>query len=243
MHGSTDVVSGKSGRMIRNVAVAIFLAALAAGSDLSAAQFRVRPKDSILALITHKAGFASGLAHNHLIAATEYDATLEFDKASIEATRFELHLRCKDLVADDPELRSAWQPRLRELGILDKPFSKVGEKARNKIRNSMLGEKQLDADAFPDISVSTLSVRDTSSDMAEPEFPFLETIALEVHGQRVEREFAARYSLENGELLVEAFGIVRFSDFGIKPFSTFLGAVKNEDEFHMYIRLVAAVSK
>ncbi len=49
----------------------------------------------------------------------------------------------------------------------------------------------------------------------------------------------ARYELADGILTIEAIGAFNFTDFGIKPYSAFLGAVKNEDEFHVYVNLSA----
>lgn len=208
---------------------------------LFAAELRVRPEESILAVITHKGGFASGLAHNHLITAAGYDAKLEFDEASVSATRFELRIRPEDLVVDDPELQNTWFPQIRALGILDEPFGDVSDGDRKKIRSSMLGKKQLDAASFAEISASLLSVREVAAPTEEESFAYRVTVVLEIRGRRVEREMLARFALEDGALSVEAFGDFQFTDFGIKPFSAFLGAVKNQDEFHVYARLVATV--
>ncbi len=70
------------------LAASIILAApVAAAEDVA-----IHTEDSIFAVITHKGGFASGVAHNHLIAATGHQAELDFDPAAPLATRFELTL-------------------------------------------------------------------------------------------------------------------------------------------------------
>jgi len=219
---------------------AIVLSLLAVPPWVSAAELRVRPEESVLAVVTHKAGFASGLAHNHLVVASGYAVEFALDPGSPAATRFELRARAEDLVVDDPKMQEEWFPRIRELGILDEPFGDVSENDRAKIRDSMLGRKQLDAEAFPELSASLISVRELTPAPVENAFPHRVTVALEVHGRRVEREMAARYAREGGNVSVEAFGLFRFSDLGIKPFSAFLGAVKNQDEFHVYVHVVAA---
>jgi len=224
--------------MAHRIPQAIFLVLLLSPHVL-AAEFRVRPEESILAVITHKAGLASGMAHNHLIAAAGYDAKLEFDEASISSARFELRLRPEDLVVDDPELQNAWLPRIRELGILEEPFGDVSDGDRKKIRKSMLSKKQLDAESFPQITASSLSVRKIAAPTEATSFAYRVTVVLEIHGKRVEREMSARFTLEDGVLSVEAFGVFQFTDFGIKPFSAFLGMVKNHNEFHVYTHLVA----
>jgi len=218
---------------------AIVVYALGSLCGLHAAELSVRTEDSILAVITHKAGFAAGLAHDHLVAAGTYDAKLAFESDSLSTTRFELRLRCEDLVVDDPALRRTWFPRLQEIGILEEPFGEVADADRVKIREAMLGRKQLDGEAHPVISATLLSVREAGDDSADDTFPLRVNLALEVHGQRVERELQARYTVEGDRLLVESFGAFLFSDFGIKPYSAFLGAVRNEDRFHVYVRLEA----
>jgi len=212
---------------------------LAALPGVSAAELRIRPEESVLAIVTHKAGFASGLAHNHLVVATGYDAEFALDPESLATTRFELRARVKDLIVDDPKMQAEWYPRINGLGILDEPFGDVSDGDRRKIRDSMLGKKQLDAESFPELSATLISVRELTPPPAGEGLPWRVTVALEVHGKRVERELEARYGVEGGRVSVEAFGVFRFSDLGIKPFSAFLGAVKNQDDFHVYARVVA----
>lgn len=50
---------------------------------------------------------------------------------------------------------------------------------------------------------------------------------------------AARHEWVDGVLTVEATGAFLFTDFGIEPYSAFLGLVKVADPFHLYLRLVA----
>ena len=195
----------------------------------------VVPDESIVAIVTHKAGFASGLAHDHLIAASDYEARLKFDPASPTSTRFEFRAKAEALLADDPDLQKKWYPRLETLEILSEPFAKVSDKNRAKIHGSMLGKKQLDAERFPEISGSISKVVDAE----DPDFPYLVTITLDVHGQRVQREIRGRYEQTENGVDLEAVGEFRFTDFGIKPFSAFLGAVKNRDNLHLYVRLRA----
>jgi hypothetical protein len=206
---------------------------------VSAAELRIRPQESILAVVTHKAGLASGLAHNHLVAATGYDVDFAFDPESLATTRFELSASVEELVVDDPAMEAAWFPHIRELGILEEPFGEPSDGDRRKIRDSMLGPKQLDAEAFPTLSATLVSVRELTPLPDGEAFPWRATVALQAHGTRVEHELAARYGVEGGRVTVEAFGVFLFSELGIKPFSAFLGAVKNRDDFHVYVHLVA----
>ncbi|MEE8137402.1 MAG: YceI family protein [Thermoanaerobaculia bacterium] len=215
------------------------LATLAMAVPAAATAWQVEQEASLLAVVTHKGGFAAGLAHDHLVAASSYEARLEFDPASPAEALFELQAAADGLVAHPPGLHEQWYPRLEELGILSEPFRKVSEKDRRKIRRAMLGKKQLDAARFPTISAWVVRVEEEASTSGEVSFSHRVTLGLEVHGERVERPVAARYSLEGDALTVEAVGSFAFTEFGIKPYSAALGAVKNQDRFHLYLHLIA----
>jgi len=216
-----------------------FLLSFLMAGTLCAEELTVVDGDSIFAVVTHKAGLFSGRAHNHLVAAGAYAARLEASPSEAGAV-FEIELAAADLVVDAPELQQAWYPRLAALGILDEPFAEVPDKDREKIRESMLGKKQLDAERFPKIRARVTAVAEEPSTLGEVAMPYRVTLAFEVHGVSVERPVAARAEWDDaGALHVEAAGVFHFTDFGIEPFSAFLGAVKNTDEFHVYVSLRA----
>jgi polyisoprenoid-binding protein YceI len=101
--------------------LAVFSAVLQQADTLprTAAAFEVDPEESVFAVITHKAGFASRFAHNHFIAAGRFEARLEFTPEALEDTTFELEVNATDLVVDDPELREALASRLGALSFTD----------------------------------------------------------------------------------------------------------------------------
>jgi len=192
--------------------------------------------DSIFAVITHKAGFAAGLAHDHLVSADPQAVSLQFDAAAPTRTTMEFVVAAEELTVDDPELRGRWSPRLMELEILEESLGELPEKDRGKIRKAMLGTKQLAAEKFPKIEARIIGV----GAAAEPEGDFFEyqvNLALTVHGKTVTRSVSAGFSVSDGRVTIEAFGSFRFTDFEIKPYSALLGAVKNQDDFHVYARL------
>ncbi|HEX9736005.1 MAG TPA: YceI family protein [Thermoanaerobaculia bacterium] len=218
----------------------VFALTLSTTGTASAAELSVVERDSIFAIVTHKAGAFSGKAHNHLVAAGSYAARFAASADDPGDTVFELELAAADLVVDAPELQQAWYPRLEALGILDEPFGEVSDKDRGKIRESMLGKGQLDAERFPRIRARVTGVAEEASKLGETEMPFKVSLAFEVHGKAVERPVAARASWdEDGSLRLEAAGVFNFTDFGIEPYSAFLGAVKNQDVFHVYVSLRA----
>ena len=213
---------------------------------LAAEEIEIVTGDSIFAVVTHKGGFASGVAHNHLVTASGYQAKLSFDASMPLATRFELKLASEQLVVDSWDLEQAWYPRLEELGILDEAFSEVSSKDREKIRKAMLSKGQLDAAGSPEITARITAVREEATTLGgevAPEarerntFSYTADLELVIGGKKVERPVAARYHLADGVFNIEAVGTFQFTDFGIKPYSALFGAVKNEDMFHIFVNL------
>ena len=46
-------------------------------------------------------------------------------------------------------------------------------------------------------------------------------------------------AIDGDELSIEAVGEFTFEEFGIEPYSAFLGSVKNKNEFFIYLNLKA----
>ena len=217
--------------------VGISVLLLVMGSLSAGEAVRIEPDGSVFAVITRKGGFAAGLAHNHLVAASNHTVDLRFDEASPLETSMEFSVASEDLVVNDPDLRRLWYPRLEELGILDEPFGELSEKNRAKIRKAMLGKKQLAAETHPTIRARIVGVRDSATAAEGSDFPYEIDLAFTVRDVTVTETLPARYENLDGTTKIEAFGTFRFTDFGIKPYSAMLGAVKNLDEFYVFTSL------
>ena len=64
-------------------------------------------------------------------------------------------------------------------------------------------------------------------------------LRLTIRDRTLERKLAAVWSEKEDVLTAETFAELRFSDFGIQPYSTMLGAIRNDDRFHLYVNVVA----
>ncbi|GMV94265.1 MAG: hypothetical protein AMXMBFR82_40430 [Candidatus Hydrogenedentota bacterium] len=201
--------------------------------------YAVDPAESVFAVITHKAGVASRLAHNHLIAPRTYSCEIGNAQDSIKSLNFTMSFPVKELAADLPESQKKWYPAVKALAILDTPFSEIDESDRTTIEEHMLAEGQLDAEQFPEIKVELVSIESAQSIHGEKTFNHAATIRFTVHGKTVERAMPANIELTEDTLRVEAIGQFRFTEFGIEPYSAFLGAVKNKDEFDVYVHIQA----
>jgi hypothetical protein len=196
-------------------------------------------QSSTFAVLTHKGGFAAGKAHDHLVAAGSPTITLEWDASDPLATRFELRAQVASLRVDEDPLRAELFPRLRDLGLLQQPFGPLTEAQRAEIREAMLSKKQLDAAAFSELSARLVEVSESASKLGTVDFTHRGTVELTVHGTTIRRPFQARFDPAAGSraAILEAVGEATFTELGIKPYSAFLGAVKNLDRFHFYLRL------
>lgn len=217
------------------ILLAVVGAAVSAGS-VQGGEYVVDPATSVFAVLTHRAGIASSLAHDHLVVANGARAVLEFDALSPETTRFDFTAAVEALDIDAPAHRAAWKNRFRELGIHSGDLPPVADSDRRKVRAAMLGESQLDGAKFPEIRAEVLALeRGSGTGTATWTVP----VRLTIHGKTIERRLAATWSLAEGVLSAEIVGELHFKEFGIEPYSTLLGAIRNDDRFHLYVSVVA----
>lgn len=239
-------VEGGSARLQCALAIALVLVPAALGGAGAASSalaedargWVVDTDQSVFALLTQKGGFLAGRAHDHLIVATRFEATLAWSGGE-SATAFSAEIRARDLDADPDGPRRRLAPRLVELGLHAGLLPPLSQKQRAQIRETMLGPKQLDAERFPTISVSLVDVRTEVARSGDVELSHRGTISFTAHGRSVALDFRARLEPSEESLTVEAFAPLRFTQIGIEPYSAFLGAVKNLDDTTLYLRLVA----
>jgi len=220
----------------RRQAAAVLLAALGAAAAARASEYAIDPARSVFAVLTHKAGIGAGLAHDHLIVATQPVVALEFDPQAPEATKFTFTVAVEALDIDAPAPRAAWKDRFKALGIHSGDLPPVGDSDRRKVRTAMLGESQLDGAKFPEIRAEVLALARSEGKEAAG---WVVPVRLTIHGKTIERRLPATFRVADGVLSAEIVGELRFEEFGIEPYSTMLGAIRNDDRFHLYVSVVA----
>lgn len=224
------------------VSVSLVLACCAIAEPVS---YTIDTKQSVFAVVTHKAGIAARMAHNHLIAPKTYTCEITSPTGNVDDLAFSLHFPVTELVPDNAELQKQWYPAIKAAGILDAPFSELSESDRASIGEHMLDKGQLDADQYPEIKAELVTIQPVSSvpsvepTAGEKTFAQAATIRFTVHGKTIERAVPANVDIENGTLNVEAEGRFRFTEFGFEPYSAFFGTVRNQDEFDVYVRIQA----
>jgi polyisoprenoid-binding protein YceI len=185
--------------------------------------FTLDAKKSSFVVQVFKAGAASALAHDHVVNATSLTGTVVLDAASLATAAVDVTVQTMGLVNDEPALRKRY-------GL----EGEVAEKDRAAILDNMRNEDQLDTKKFPTIRfVSTSVVPGTGT-------------ALTLKGRLTIKGVTKDISLPCDVVIknktVDGKGSVRLktSDFGIEPYSAFLGAVRNQDEIILHVRFVAS---
>lgn len=215
-------------------------AAVGFAGTAAAAPWTVDTERSTFAVLTHKDGIAARLAHDHLVIAHAPRTTLDFDPERPRAAKLAVVVPVMALEIDAPAARERHAERLRVLGALTGELGPIDEKDRAKIREAMLSPKQLFAERYGEVKAELVALepRGAGAD-ARVALGWNARVKLEVRGQTVEKTFPARFEVEGGELRVEVLGELRFTEFGIEPYTAALGAVKNDDLFHLWVDLVA----
>jgi polyisoprenoid-binding protein YceI len=186
--------------------------------------FVIDAKQSVLAVQVFKDGAAAALAHNHVVSATTMSGRIVLDPANPSAARVDVTLPTAGLKNDDPKLR-------KRFGVT----GDVPEGDRKMILEHMQDAGQLDIAHFPTMQFSSTSTTGTGSKLVL-------NGKLTIHG--VTRDVSIPVDVTTTDTTVRGTGSIKLktSDFGIEPYSAFLGAVKNKDGIVLQIDLVANAS-
>lgn len=194
---------------------------------------------SFFIVTTHKGGIASAFAHDHVIEASQYNIKAHVQSGDFSKSRFSFETNTQDLEVDLPSSQNKVTDLLQKLQLRDGVFTPLKEKDRADIKKNMLDKDQLDAKTFTKISANLNSIRPLSSKKGSLEFTHQADVSLEIHGVQIKRNALVKMTEQGSEVQFIALVESSFSDFGIKPFSGLLGAVKNRDPFEILVSLVA----
>ncbi|MDJ0929030.1 MAG: YceI family protein [Gammaproteobacteria bacterium] len=184
--------------------------------------YRVSPVDSELRVLVYRAGTLASLGHNHVISSQSLSGKVWLGKDPRQAA-LRITLPVADLQIDLPALRD-------EEG--DDFPGELDQDAIDGTRENMLGERVLNAELFPEISLTSRGVSGELPDL---------TIATDValRGQINRIDIPARVTLDGDLLQASGEFAVLHADLGLEPFSVFLGALAVADELTIKYRLTA----
>lgn len=169
-----------------------------------------------------KEGAASAFAHDHVISATDVRGTVVVDITDVKTARVDVEVMTAGLINDDPKLR--------------KRFKIEGEMSpddRQKVLENMRSADQLDVAQFPVmtfVSTAAAPVDATTVNLSG---------RLTMHGVTRDVNLPVKVKLDGDTIDGRGSLSLKTSDFGIKPFSAFFGAVKNKDTIILTVHLVA----
>lgn len=205
------------------VAMLLASALCAASASGGASVYRVDPSQSLLVARTYKAGFTKGLAHDHAIRANPVSGTIAYVPGHPEEDKVQLTVPTDGLVVDDEKARQA-----AHLG------PGPNEKQRRDIDKSMRDPGQLDTRKFPTISFQSSGVQERSPD------ELVVTGAFTLHGVTRTVSLPVHLREEDGRLTADGTLDFRQTEYGIHPYSSFMGAVKNQDRITLVVHVVAS---
>jgi hypothetical protein len=237
----------RDGRKKFNVQVFALIASYAlTGASLARAEDdQTLPIDSVhtsLAIVTGKEGIASGLAHRHIIVARGVVGQVkimggkDLAASQVKAAVADLEFSVDQMVVDSEVESSSIVPVLVAAGAWDQSHDKVEPSNSAKVRENMLAQEQLDGKKFPKISGhGTLSqCQVVSADAAQCSL----SLTLTIKGVAIKRDIQAQLTGTGGQLEARFSLPMKFSDFGMKPYSAMLGAIRVSDAM-----LIAGVVK
>jgi polyisoprenoid-binding protein YceI len=188
----------------------------------ASATFRIDAERTRLAVRTHRDGIGSGLAHDHVVEATDVTGQVEYDPGRPEASSITVEARSASLSVDDPAAR-------RRLGV----EGDLSESQRADVAKAMRGPDQLDVARHPTIRFTSTRA------VPEGDGRLRVTGALTLRGVTREVSFPATVAVEGGALRGRATLTFLQSSFGYRPYSALLGAIRNKDEVSLHVDLLA----
>lgn len=175
-----------------------------------------------------------------MVVANKYEVDVVWDAADATSLSFTFSLDVTDLVVDEPVHQKRWQQRFWDLGLLakDEEFSEVDKGDRKKITEAMLSTKQLDIAKHKKITAEAVKVEAVN----EQGLPTSLAVDIEIHGVKRQVVVPVHVALTSDTLKAESWIPLKFTDFGIKPYSAAFGAVKNKDQFHLFVYIEAVMA-
>jgi polyisoprenoid-binding protein YceI len=184
--------------------------------------FRIDSERTHLVVRVYRTGMGSGLAHDHVVEATEVTGRVEYDVAQPEASSIVVEARTASFRVDEPAAR-------RRLGV----EGDLSDSQRADVNKAMRAPDQLDVAQHPTIRFASTRVA------PEGDGKLHVTGQLTLRGVTREVSFPATVALESGTLRGRATLTFLQSSFGYRPYRALLGAIQNKDEVTLHVDLVA----
>ncbi len=184
--------------------------------------YKVNGADSLVEIRVYREGRLAHLGHNHIISSRDLRGIIILAR-DVGNSTLDLQLPVATLVVDDPTLRQA----------SGKDFAtELSEADIEGTRTNMLGAKVLDAERFPQVQVR--------AKVAGGKLPVLELDAsVRLLGISRPLKIPVKVELDGDQLTANGIFDIHQTEFGLKPFSTLVGALTVKDKLTIRFRIVA----
>ena len=182
--------------------------------------FAIDTKKSSIVIQVFKDGAAAALAHDHVVDVRDFSGSIVADAADPASATVEVTAKTASFFNDESKLR-------KKFGL----DGEMSEKDRKSIEDNMKSTEQLDVAGFPTVKFVSSSV---SKDGARLKLNGKVTL----HGVTKDVSMPLEAKVEGDTVTGTATFRLKTSDYGIKPYSALLGAVKNKDEIVLHLHLV-----
>lgn len=190
----------------------------------SGTRYVLQPQDSQLFIQVFKDRSAVGapLSHDHAIAAHGWSGEVRWDPSDLSACHVAFSLPVAELDPDPPALREA-------VGLP----GELPEGLREEVKENMLSEKQLWADAHPQISFV--------SSGCEAAGDFVNVNGhLDIRGVRQPVQARMKVSADAESFTGSGRFEIKATQFGFEPYSAAMGAFRNLDDMRIVIKVAGA---
>lgn len=183
--------------------------------------FAIDKAKSSIVIQVFKDGAAAALAHDHVVDVKDFAGAIVADAADPAAASVEVTAQTASFFNDDAKLR-------KKFGL----DSEISEKDRKAVEENMKSKEQLDIAGFPTVKFVSTSVKKGADGKL--------TLAgkLTLHGVTKDVTMPLDAKVTGDDVDGSASFRIKTSDYGIKPYSALLGAVKNKDEIVLHLHLV-----
>lgn len=190
-------------------------------------RFLVETAASEIVVLLFKKGLFSGFAHDHVLVSNALSGEILLPNeqgGGAYTGEASLSLPVESFMVDKPEHRER-----------EKLAIGPSEEDRIEIRVLMLGPQQLDAAQYPRISAVL--------EKAVGTWPLVTAwMRISIRGRKKLIRVPVRVELTGGILTIAGEFEALHSDFGIEPFSSYLGAAAVQDKFRVRVRIEARES-
>lgn len=184
---------------------------LALALPASAETLTLDPSTGTLRVVLYKDGPLRALGHDHVVLAPKFSGQVELEASSARMT---LTIDAQALTIDEDAARAA------------ENLSPIPEKDREKIAAGMRGPKGLDVRRFKTIALRS----DDIAPLPNEKDLWVLNGQFELHGSTAALETPIAVTDGPGGRWFTGYVRLRPSDYGIKPFKVFGGAVSVKDE-------------